>query len=264
MSAYQERFVEVHGVRTHILYGGKGPDLVYWHGAGNGGGWLPHHALLAEHFTVYAPDHPGWGASDNPDWMDSFHDYTLHNDALLTALGLERPLLVGHSLGGWMASEFAVTYPNRLAALVLVNSAGMPFTEESVPDFFAVVARGGEALAKMLFHKMDVATTYLSPNPTPEERILAYRALTSTARLAWNRWFDEKLPRRLARIQCPSLVLWGAQERLFPPSLGQRFAEAIPNAEIRLFEDCGHMLPMESPEAFVEAIVRFASERGLA
>src|SRR5689334_12181304 len=126
MPPYEEIFVDVYRVRTRLLKGGQGPALVYWHGAGGGDQWHPHHALLARQFTVYAPDHPGWGGSDAPEWMDTIQDYVLHHDALLRALGIERPILVGHSLGGWMAAAFAITYPERLAALALVNAAGFP------------------------------------------------------------------------------------------------------------------------------------------
>jgi pimeloyl-ACP methyl ester carboxylesterase len=263
MSDCSERFVEVNGVRTRVLVGGSGPDLVYWHGADACGQWFPHLAMLAEQFTVYAPEHPGWGGSDSADWMDTIQDYVLHHDALLNTLELERPVLVGHSLGGWMAADFAVTYPDRLAALVLVCAAGFPFDTEPVPDFFATLARGGPALAKMIFHKEEVAATYLSGQPTQEQILRQYRHLTSTARLTWHLWFDEKLPRRLARVKSPTLVLWGEHERLFPLELGRKYAAAIPGASLTIFDDCGHMLPFESPGAFAEAVIAFGSNEVL-
>jgi len=260
MSDYTERFVDVQGVRTRVLTGGQGPDLVYWHGAGACGHWFPHLARLAERFTVIAPDNPGWGGSEGPEWMDTIHDYVLHHDALLRELGIERPTLVGHSLGGWMAADFAITYPDRLAALVLVCAAGFPFDEEPVPDFFATAARGGQALARMLFHQADVAAAFLPEKPTPEEILRNYRHLTSTARIAWHLWFDDKLPRRLARVKTPTLVVWGEHERLFPVALGRKYAGAIPGARLTLLSDCGHMAPFESPDAFVEAIADFVRE----
>src|SRR5579864_9017057 len=77
--------LDIAGVRTRILKGGSGPPLIYWHGAGCGMAWHPHHTLLAEHFTVYAPDHPGWGGSDNPEW-DDIQDFVLHYDAVFRTL----------------------------------------------------------------------------------------------------------------------------------------------------------------------------------
>jgi pimeloyl-ACP methyl ester carboxylesterase len=260
LSDYSERFVDVQGVRTRLLVGGRGPDLVYLHGAGGCGEWFPHLDLLARRFTVYAPESPGWGGSDSPEWMDTIQDYVLHYDALLRDLGLARPVLVGHSLGGWMAADFAVTYPERLAALVLVCAAGFPFDAEPVPDFFATMARGGPALDRMLFYKGDVAAAFLPPQPTPEEMLRRYHELTSTARITWHLWFDAKLPRRLARVKTPTLVLWGEHEQLFPLELGRKVADAIPGATLKVIEDCGHMLPFESPGALAEAIGAFVRE----
>jgi pimeloyl-ACP methyl ester carboxylesterase len=143
---------------------------------------------------------------------------------------------------------------------VLVNAAGFPFDEEPVPDFFAMAARGGPAFAQMVFHKMEVAAAFLPVHPTLEESLRMYRELTSAARITWHTWFDDKLPRRLARVACPSLVLWGAQERLFPVALGRQYTQAIPGAQFRLLDDCGHMAPFEAPEAFAGAIVEWFGE----
>lgn len=254
MSNYEELFVDVEGVKTRLLKGGKGPPLVWFHGAGGVGLWFAHHILLSERFTVYAPEHPGWGGSDSPEWMDDMQDYVLFHDSLLRQLGLDSPVLVGHSLGGWMAAAFAATYPGRLKALALVNAAGLPFQDE-VPDFFAAAARGGPEFASLLFHKLDVAAFLMPANPTLEETLRFYHELTSTARLTWHRWFEDKFPRRLARIDVPTAVLWGAHERLFPVSHGERYAAAIPGAKLRVIPDCGHMLPFECPEELAEEIM---------
>jgi pimeloyl-ACP methyl ester carboxylesterase len=257
VSEHESLYLDVQGIKTHLLRGGRGPDLVYVHGAGLCEEWYPHHAELAKHFTVYAADNPGWGKSDNAEWMDEIQDYVLFLDALLRTLGLKSPILVGHSLGGLFAAEFAATYTDRLAALALVDAAGMPFTaEDDVPDFFAVAGRGGLEFAQMVFNKLDVAAANFNYPPTHEDLLRFHRELTSTARLMWEKWFDAKLPRRLPRIQTPTAVIWGQHERLFPIAIGRRFAELIPSAEFRLIEDAGHMAPLESPETFAEEILR--------
>ena len=261
MPGFEELFLDVHGVETHVLKGGEGPPLLYFHGAGGCGKWFAHHDLLAQRFTVYAPDHPGWGGSDVVEWMDTVQDYTLHYDSLIRLLGIEKPVLVGHSLGGWLAADFAATYPDRLRALVLVDSAGLPFEADTpVPDFFAEASRGGESFARLMFHKMDVAAAFFPLEPTPEERLIGYRHLTSTARIAWHIWFDEKLPRRLARVQAPFLALWGAHDRLFPAEMAKQFAEAIPGGQSRVLDDCGHMVPFENPRALVDAVLELVGD----
>lgn len=255
MSSYEEMVADIGGVKTVVRKGGTGAPLVYWHGAGGGGGWGLHHALLAERFTVYAPDHPGWGDSDGADWMDSMLDYALHYDALFRALQIERPTLVGHSLGGWMAAAFASIYPERLARLVLVNAAGFPIDSEPTPDFFAIAARGGEPFAQALFHNPQAAAVYAAATPSPEDRLRRYRAMTSTARLAWHCWFDDKMPQRLQRITVPALVLWGEHDGLLPPSLARKYAAALPSSRLVVFPDCGHMVPYEAPEAMLREIL---------
>lgn len=260
MGQFEELNLTIHDVKTRVLKGGSGPDLLYWHGAGGGGSWQEHHALLAEHFTVYAPDHPGWGGSEGPEWMDTVQDYVLHYDSLMQELNLHLPVLVGHSLGGWMAAEFAIAYPNQISALALVNAAGYPFDnncacEDAPPDFFAAASRGGVEFAKLVFHKMDVAAAYFPAELTPETILRRYRELTSTARIAWNTWFEPKLPRRLSRVTTPTLVLWGAHDRLFPVAFAHRYAEAITGARLEILDDCGHMTPFENPSALSQSVL---------
>jgi pimeloyl-ACP methyl ester carboxylesterase len=265
MSECEELNLTIHGVNTRVLKGGSGPDLLYWHGAGGGGSWIQHHALLAEHFTVFAPDHPGWGGSDGPEWMDAIQDYVLHYDSLIRELKLETPLLVGHSLGGWMAAEYAVTYPDRIRALTLVNAAGFPFDNETAgdaqaPDFFAMASRGGPAFAKLLFHNRDAAAAYFVAEPSPEDILRRYREQTSTARIAWHTWFEPKLPRRLSRISTPTLVLWGAHDGIMPPAFAHKYVAAITSAKLEILEDCGHMVPFENPEALCRSVLELHRE----
>ena len=107
----------------------------------------------------------------------------------------------------------------------------------------------------MIFQKPEAAAAYFSANPSPEDRLRRFREMTSTARLAWHCWYDDKMPLRLARLTVPTLVLWGAEDRLFPPALAHKYAAAIPNVRLLLLPDCGHMVPYEDPEALVRAIL---------
>ena len=94
-----EDFLRVGDTRIHLFLGGRGRPLVILHGAG-GGGWLRFHDLMARHFTVYAPVHPGFGASDDPDWLEGVDDLVLFYLEFLDTLGLKRVHLLGTSLGG--------------------------------------------------------------------------------------------------------------------------------------------------------------------
>jgi pimeloyl-ACP methyl ester carboxylesterase len=251
----QSQWIEVEGLRTHVLTAGSGPPLVYLHGVAPAGEWLPLHERLAEHFTVYAPDHPGFGLTERPEWLSGFDDLVLHYEALFRALGLDRPLLAGFSLGGWIAADFAVTYPDRVGALVLLNAAGLHVEGHLIGDLAAL---SREKLNEAIFHDPRVADEYWKARLLPDQRLRQYRAMTTASLLAWNPWFDPKLPRRLARVTAPALVLWAEHDRLIPPIYGEAYRDALPHATLEVLPDCGHMAPVERPEAVAEAIRRFA------
>jgi pimeloyl-ACP methyl ester carboxylesterase len=248
------RFVEVDGVRVHLLTGGVGPPLVYLHGVAPAGEWLPVHAALAERFTVYAPDHPGFGLTDRPDWLQGMDDLVLHYDELFRSLGLERPALVGFSLGGWLAAELAVYYPERFSGVVLLNAAGLHRDDALIPDLPALA---GEALSRTLFHDPAAARAYFENRNDPDRHARTYRALATTALLAWNPWFDPQLDRRLRRIRAPALALWGEHDCLISPLYGETYRDLIPGAQLEILPDCGHMAPLEQPQAVARAIGRF-------
>jgi pimeloyl-ACP methyl ester carboxylesterase len=250
----REQFVEVDGVRTHLLSAGEGPPLVYLHGVAPAGDWLPLHDQLARQFTVYAPDHPGFGYTERPEWLDGMDDLVLHYEELFRTLELERPVLVGFSFGGWIAAEYAVTYPERVGGLVLLNAAGLHVEGHLIPDLPAL---SRERLTETVFHDYQMAEAYYQARVHPEERLRQYRAMVTTALIAWNPWFDPKLQRRLRRVSCPTLALWAEHDRLIPPVYGETFRAAIPGARLEILPDCGHMAPIERPEAVAEAISQF-------
>src|SRR5579863_6545059 len=135
-----ERTITVQGIATHIFEAGPptAPPLLYLHGTSLGNLWLEFHQALSQHFHIFAPDTPGFGLTDRPDWMRDMSDYVLYFRDLLDALGLDKPLLVGHSLGGWMAAEIAVWYPERVKKLVLSNAVGIRVKGTPILDLFAM------------------------------------------------------------------------------------------------------------------------------
>src|SRR5258708_6853359 len=130
--------VTVAGARVGLFRGGpKGaPPLVFLHGAGGHTGWMAFLEELSTRFEVFAPEHPGFGQSDDPPWLDEVADLAYFHLDLLAALGLERVHLVGTSLGGWVAAEMAVRSTARLATLTLVGAVGITAGGEPIPDIF--------------------------------------------------------------------------------------------------------------------------------
>src|ERR1051326_1999380 len=117
------------GARIRLFRGGPAdrhtPPLVFLHGAGGHTGWMAFLEALSQRFAVFAPEHPGFGQSDDPPWLEEVGDLAYFHLDLLAALGLDRVHLMGTSLGGWIAAEMAVRSTSRLASLTLVGAVGI-------------------------------------------------------------------------------------------------------------------------------------------
>jgi pimeloyl-ACP methyl ester carboxylesterase len=251
--------ISVAGKATVIRQGGEGAPFVYLHSTlDESFMWFPFFEAFAKHFRVLVPTHPGFGKSDGFDQIDTIEDMAFHYLELLDALGLEKVILGGVSLGGWIAAEFAVRWPERVERLWLADAPGLWVDNEPLGDLFRVM-NDRDQLRRLLFHEPDgyIAKLVIVDNP-PEDRMLsAYQSLTVLARLVWERPYDPKLASRLHRIACPVLLLWGAHDRLVPPAYGEAYRKHTPQAEIKLISDCGHLPMFEQEAAFVKTIVEF-------
>src|ERR1044071_1579546 len=139
--AYRIETVTVAGAAIRLFRASPeradGAPVVFLHGAGGHTGWMAFLDELAGRFAVFAPEHPGFGRSDDPPWLDGIDDLAYFHLDLLKALGLDRVHLVGTSLGGWVAAEMAVRSTARLASLTLVGAVGITTANgETIPDIF--------------------------------------------------------------------------------------------------------------------------------
>ncbi len=251
--------VEVCGRPTIIMHGGDGPPFVYLHSTlGESFLWLPFYQAWAKQFTVYVPTHPGFGKSGGFDQIDTIEDMAFHYVELFDALGLDEILLGGVSLGGWIAAEFAVRWPERVKKLWISGSPGLWVDEQPLPDLFRDMAHPSR-LRPLLFHDAEgyMAKMVIADDASDERRLGAYQAMTVLARLVWERPYDPKLAARLHRVQCPTLLLWGEHDRLVPPAYAEAYKKYLPHAEVQLIPDCGHLGMFEKESAFVEAVMRF-------
>jgi pimeloyl-ACP methyl ester carboxylesterase len=116
-----------------------------------------------------------------------------------------------------------------------------------------------DRLRSLLFHDPNgyMAKMILTDHPDDERRLAGYQAMTVLARLMWERPYDPKLPQRLHRIQCPTLLLWGEQDRLVPPAYGEAYRKHLPQSEMKIIPDCGHLGMFEKEAEFVEAVTAF-------
>lgn len=252
---YRSDLLEVRGVRTHVYQGGRGKPLLVLHPEFCADQWHPYHDRLASHFRVVAPDHPGFGRSERPDWMEQVDDLVFHYVDLLDLLGFERVSVIGTSLGGWIAAALAVAHPERIERLVLAAAGGIRVDGVARFDLFAAPI---EQTLRHLFFDEARIPQLLPAAHGPEVLLRAYRESTSLARLAWNPYFyDRKLQERLPRIEAPTLVIWGEKDTFLPLRHGEEFARLIPRARLRTIPDCGHLVPLEQPERFAQLCADF-------
>ena len=253
---FTDHFVELDGCRTHYRRGGKGAPLLFLHGAGGMPVVLPFMEKLAERFDVIVPDHPGYGQSDEPEWLENIHDIAYFYLDFLAHLKLERVALVGNSMGGWMALEIAVRSTSRIASLVLVSPAGVKAEGAEPADIFLL---SPEDTVRHLYHDPKLAEERLAMPVTPELIDLGLKNRHTTARLAWEpRLHDPMLPKWLHRIDVPVSIVWGAQDRLLPVGMGHELKRLMPRAELKIFERCGHLPHVEKMEEFCDYLMGFA------
>ena len=255
----QEKFLDIRGRKIQVLRDGSGPRLLYLHSAGGEVAWLPFFEQLAQHFTVWLPAHPGFAQSEGLDRIETIEDLVFHYVDVLDALDLEQPMVVGLSLGAWLAAELAVHHPRRVRKLVLINPVGLKVDTAPVADPFAAFPA---ELRHMLFHdpESEVARTFIPDEPTPEQLEATIKAREATARVAWNPFFyDPKLRDRLYRIKVPTLILWGESDRLVSIDMGTAYHEGIAGSQLVTLKACGHAPPFERPSEAASIITEFLS-----
>jgi pimeloyl-ACP methyl ester carboxylesterase len=249
--------VDVGGLGVAYRRKGEGEATLYLHGAGLTRMWLPFHERLAQTVDLIAPEHPGFGDTEMPEWLDGFDDLVLHYDELLDALGLRQVHLVGYSLGGWVAAEFAVVYQAWLKSLTLITPAGLCIPGRPIENIYAM---SPERLWELIFTDPAAAAHLMPDFESLDEVVHQYGESTALARLAWNPQYDLKLERRLGRVHCPTLVVRAEHDRLVPDEMAQRYAELIPDARIETVPGSGHGMVVEQADATADLIAGFISE----
>jgi pimeloyl-ACP methyl ester carboxylesterase len=261
-SGGQPETVTVNGRPTVLMHAGEGAPFVYLHSTlGESSLWLPFYQAWAKQFRVLVPTHPGFGKSGGFEQIDTIEDVAFHYVELFDALGLDEVILGGVSLGGWVAAEFAVRWPERVKKLWLCNAPGL-WVDGARPGELFRVMYSRTAMRRLLFHDPDghMARLVISDEPDEEKALAAYQNMAALARLVWDRPYDPKLAGRLHRVRCPTLLLWGAQDRLVPPAFGEAYHKHLPHAQMQLIADCGHLPMFEKEQEFVKAVAAFCQE----
>ena len=251
-----------------VLEAGEGTPLLFLHGAGGIPLWEGALPLLARTFHVYAPLLPGFGRSTGLEHLDDQLDLVLHAFDVVDALGLERPAVLGESMGGWIAAEMAALRPKEIGRLALAAPIGLWRDEAPVADIFGMTTpelvpylfhdQGGIAAQRML----GVSALFSTKDDRTDEQVEFLIGLLRGFRTVAKFLFpipESGLEKRLPRITAPTLVLWGKQDRLVGPLYGSIFAERIPGARLETIDQAGHLLLLERPEPVAAAVARFAA-----
>ena len=236
----------INGIRTVVLSIGRGPELVFLHGTGTFPGFEMARGWAAKH-RVIIPYHPGFGDSGDAGALDSIDDYVLHYMDLFDRMGLHNFDLAGFSLGGWLAAEFAIRQPQRLRRLVLVAPAGLVVEEAPAPGLFDFPP---QELPAYLAHDPATVLRYFPSAPDPAFDARLGREVGGYAKLiSAHPQGNPKLRQWLHRITSPTLVLWGAQDRLRPTAQARAWMAGLPKGTLKLVPATGHLVFEETPEA---------------
>jgi pimeloyl-ACP methyl ester carboxylesterase len=245
----------VRDCRIRMMRGGSGSPMLFLHGGGGMGIWLPCMAKLARKFDVIAPEHPGFGESDTPEWLDTIGDLANFYLDFLDQLDLRGVHLIGSSLGGWVAAELAVRNSTRLASLTLIGAAGIHVEGVEQVDTFL---SSEQQRIRDLFYDQDLAEAVIANSERPEMEDAALRNRMMTAKLSWQpRNYDPHLRKWLHRIKVPTLVFWGAHDRLFPMDYAVVYQQLIPGAKAVVLPECGHLPHVEKGDEFAGELEAF-------
>jgi pimeloyl-ACP methyl ester carboxylesterase len=247
-----------------VLEAGKGAPLLFLHGAGGIPIWEGVLPLLARDYHVYAPLLPGFGRSTGLDCLEDQFDLFLHGFDVIEALGIERPYVVGESMGGWLAAEMAALRPHAVGRLALAAPLGLWRDELPVEDLFGHMVH---EMVPLLFYDQNavpaqrmLALTQLfsDKDDRSEEQIETLIDLARGFRTAAKFLFpipENGMEHRLWRITAPTLVLWGKEDRFIDRSYADIFAEKVPHSRVTLIPDAGHLVGLERPDPYAEAVL---------
>jgi pimeloyl-ACP methyl ester carboxylesterase len=274
-----QRWVDVAGAPVNVIdIGEGGTPIVFIHGlSGAWVNWLENIPHFAESQRVIAMDLPGFGHSPMPRDKISISGYGRIVDELLDALDIDRAIIVGNSMGGFIGAEIALQFATRVEKLVLVSAAGLSIEHQRNEPVLRVLERLDNVL---IFTGGWAATRSETLTRRPRMRrqmmrLVAHRAEALPAPLiaeqvrgsgkpgfvpALDALSDYPIRDRLGEIECPVLVVWGENDRLVPVRDAHEFGRLIPDAEVEVWPGPGHVAMLARPAAFNALVERFIAQ----
>jgi pimeloyl-ACP methyl ester carboxylesterase len=259
--------ISVRGCGIALRRAGSGRPLLLLHGAADAGQWLPYIDELAARHAVIAPEHPGFGGSDTPAWLDTISDVANFYLDLIDQLDLRDIDLVGHDLGGWIAAELAVRHPERIGRLALIGACGLFVSGQPIGDVFmhAQPERGTDqsSLRALLFAdaKAPAALRFFPDGRGDlDEETRRYQMLRFGSFVGFKPpyFYDRALIERLYRAGMPALVISGGDDRMVPRAHAQAYAAGLPGAgALEVVNGAGHAVLLEQPQACADLLLAF-------
>ena len=247
-------------IEVAVVHRGAGRPVLLLHGFQTVHPRAPFLELLGQHAEIIAPSHPGFGHSPRPDDFDSVYDLVRLYLEMLDRLPHEKVALVGMSFGGWLAAELAVACSHRVDKLVLVDALGIKVSDRETPDILDVFNSSPRDVQRRSWHDAEAWTPKFDAM-SDDELVVRHRNWEALCLYGWHPYMhNPRLRRWLRRIAVPTLVLWGASDRIVAPAYGRAYADSIPGSRFEVIEGAGHHPEIEQPEAFAQRVVAFLEQ----
>jgi len=274
----KDQYIKVGNINTRYwALGDQGSPVILIHGLGASSEiWMHNVEIMAEHHRVYVPDLVGFGRSDKPDI-----EYTPSSAArfiydFMNALNIERASFAGNSLGGGISLIFTLEYPDKVDKIVLVDSAGLgsevifPLRLLSLPFIGKLMTRPSRKGVYLYFRdavydrkllNKDFIDLYYELHSLPGAQKSLLRVIRTAIGIRGAR---ERLVvpimTNLGKIEQPTLIVWGKQDKVIPLEHAYFAKEQIPNSQLHVFDPCGHMPQFERPNEFNGVVTEFLAD----
>lgn len=261
LSAQTPKEISIYGQKIHYIEAGSGPNVILLHGLGGSSQvWQFNIGPLAEKYHVFVPDQIGFGKSDKPLVNYRIRTYVDFLDQFCKQLKIERPTLIGNSMGGWIAAIYAATYPDRVDKLVLADAAGYaPPKDFDTRAFFGLNPTTREEM-KLLSAKVFYNKAFLSDAAIDQAMAArlgagdGYTIKSITESIIRG---EDYLDNIVTKIKSPTLIVWGREDGLVPLSEGERFHKDIAGSTMIVFDQCAHVPNIEKAGEFNAAVIKF-------
>jgi pimeloyl-ACP methyl ester carboxylesterase len=222
--------------------------------------WVLNISALSQKYHVIALDQIGFGKSDKPMLKYRVGTYTDFLDKFLSEIKIEKATLIGNSLGGWVAADFALKYPNKVEKIVLADAAGIKPSNVNLNQIYALNYSTREevrTLVKLVFYNQTIFGSDAFIEESMRVRVAAGDGYTINSLIDSIKRDEDFLNGRLGGIKQPTLIIWGKQDGILPLADGEKFDKEIPNSTLVVFDGCGHVPQIEKALDFNGAVLKF-------